>query len=416
MNILFLDQFPSIGGGQRSLLELLPLVKDRRWTARVAVPSDGALSERARAGGFEVELVPCGSYTPGRKTLADFGHYLREARPMTKAIAALAAAHRIDLLYVNGPRLLPAAAWVARAESIPLLFHCHHRILQPWAVRLAGEALRWSRAALIACCRFAAAPLARYARQCSVIYNGVPEPSWRRRPRDPLRPWNIGVIGRVEPEKGQMEFVSAARILSLEFDNCRFVVAGAPLFSGPGYFERVRAASRDLPFEFVGWQNDAGAIFSQLDLLVVPSSDIDSTPRVVIEAFSGGIPVVAFPAGGIPEILEDGKTGFLAARPSPAALASRIQSVLRMGLRPLREVAEQARAVWRERYTLERFQEEVAEAIQEALGNPAEQERGERGDRGRRDQHGRIAEAGDGGSGGERGDAGGDRRDQKIEG
>jgi glycosyltransferase involved in cell wall biosynthesis len=143
-------------------------------------------------------------------------------------------------------------------------------------------------------------------------------------------------------------------------------VAGAPLFSGPEYLDRVKAASHDLPFEFAGWQNDAGAAFSRLDLLVVPSSDVDSTPRVVIEAFSGGIPVVAFPSGGIPEILEDGRTGFLAARATPAALAARIRSVLGMGLRPMRRVAEQARDAWRERYTLERFHDEVGKAIQDA--------------------------------------------------
>jgi glycosyltransferase involved in cell wall biosynthesis len=368
MNILFIDQFRTIGGGQRSLVELLPLVRKRGWSARVALPGGGPLCDRVRACGFEAEFVPCSSYTPGRKTLADFGRYLREVRAMAQAISTLAAEHRIDLLYVNGPRLLPAAAWVARAESIPLLFHCHHRIVQPWVARLAGEALKWSRARVIACCRFAGEPLDRYARRSSIIYNGVPGPSWTRRPRDPVRAWNIGVIGRVEPEKGQMEFVSAARILSREFSNCRFLVAGAPLFSGPEYLERVKEASHDLPFEFLGWQNDIGSTFSQLDLVVVPSSDIDSTPRVVIEAFSGGIPVVAFPAGGIPEILEDGKTGFLADCATPAALAARIRSVLLMGLRPLREVTEQARAAWWEKYTLERFQEEVGEAILETAG------------------------------------------------
>ena len=366
MNILFLDQFRSIGGGQRSLLELLPMVRRRGWNATVAIPGEGALSGGVRARGFEVDVVPCGTYTPLRKTPADFGRYLHEVRPMTNAISALVSAHRIDLLYVNGPRLLPAAAWVARSASIPLLFHCHHRILQPWAVRLAGEALRWARARTIACCRFAGAPLVPYADQCAVIYNGVAEPSWSRRTRDPIKPWNIGVIGRIEEEKGQLEFAAAARILSRELSNCRFVVAGAPLFSSPAYFERVKEASRGLPVQFTGWLDDAGAVFSQLDLLVVPSSNIDATPRVIIEAFSGGIPVVAFPAGGIPEIVEDGHTGFLTAKVTPAALAACIRSVLSRGLRPMREVAAQAKAAWRESYTLERFHAEVAKAIQAA--------------------------------------------------
>ncbi len=276
-------------------MELLPLAHRRGWNARVALPGDGALRSRIEAGGLAVDRIPCGRYAPGRKTTSDFGRYIREIGPMVKTLWALTAAHGTDLLYVNGPRLLPAAAWVARARSIPLIFHCHHRICQPLAARLAGEALRWSHARLIVCCRFAGEPLAGYvaADRFHVIYNGVAGPCWTRRPRDPARPWNIGVIGRVEPEKGQLTFVSAARIISRECGNCRFIIAGAPLFSGPEYLERVRDAGRDLPVQFCGWQDDIGTVFSQLDLLVVPSSDTDSTPRVVIEAFSGGVPVVA---------------------------------------------------------------------------------------------------------------------------
>jgi glycosyltransferase involved in cell wall biosynthesis len=240
--------------------------------------------------------------------------------------------------------------------------------LQPIAIRVAGEALRWSRASMIACCNFAAEPLTPYLPKdrCRVIYNGVPEPSWARRPRDPAGSWNIGVVGRVEPEKGQMKFVAAARILSSQVSNCRFIVAGAPLFSGAEYLEQVKRESRDLPFDFLGWQENIAEVFSQLDLLVVPSSDVDSTPRVVIEAFSGGLPVVAFPAGGIPEIVEDGWTGFLAAANSPAALAARIRSVLSMRLGLLREVADRAQAACREEYALDRFQREVADAIAQA--------------------------------------------------
>ena len=163
MNILFLDQFRTMGGGQRSLLELLPAIRARGWKARVVLPGDGSYSEKLRSGGFPVDFVRCGDYTPARKGLADFVRYCRESLPMLRGILDLTASGRTDLLYVNGPRLLPAAALTALVRSIPLVFHSHHRLVQPAAVRVAGEALRWSRASLIACCRFAAEPLAPYA-------------------------------------------------------------------------------------------------------------------------------------------------------------------------------------------------------------------------------------------------------------
>ena len=46
--------------------------------------------------------------------------------------------------------------------------------------------------------------------------------------------------------------------------------------------------------------------------------------RVVLEAFSAGVPVIAFPAGGIPEAVIDGETGFLTREFTAEALAARI--------------------------------------------------------------------------------------------
>jgi glycosyltransferase involved in cell wall biosynthesis len=369
MNIFFLDQFRSMGGGQRSLLELLPAIRECGWKARVILPGDGAFCEKLRACGFPVDFVRCGEYTPARKRLADFVRYGGESLPALRRIFDLTARHRTDLLYVNGPRLLPAAALVAAARSIPLVFHSHHRLVQPAAVRLAGGALRWSRASLIACCHFAAEPLLPHVDESRsrVVYNGVSKPFWPLRRGDAPESWRIGVIGRVEPEKGQLKFVEAARSLLADFPKYRFAVIGAPLFSGSAYLERVQEAARGLPVEFLGWQDDISTEFSKLDLLVVPSSDSDSTPRVVLEAFSAGIPVVAFPSGGLPELVEDGETGFLAAAPSAAALAARIRSVLSMDSGAVRAVTERALAAWRERHTLGRYQHEVIAAIEQSF-------------------------------------------------
>jgi glycosyltransferase involved in cell wall biosynthesis len=122
-------------------------------------------------------------------------------------------------------------------------------------------------------------------------------------------------------------------------------------------------AARDLPFRFAGWQQDISRVFAKLDLLVVPSTPADSTPRVIVEAFSAGVPVVAFAAGGIPEIVKDGQTGFLASDFTAEALAARIRSVLDMHPGTLRAVVQEAKEAWRARYTLSRFQEDVADAI-----------------------------------------------------
>jgi glycosyltransferase involved in cell wall biosynthesis len=121
-------------------------------------------------------------------------------------------------------------------------------------------------------------------------------------------------------------------------------------------------ASDGLPVEFAGWQDDIGAVLSNLDLLVVPSR-IDSTPRVILEAFAAGVPVVAFPSGGIPEILKDGETGFLTAADTAKALAVRIADILTMPQAQLNSVVEQAYQSWQDNFTLEHYRQHVSDII-----------------------------------------------------
>jgi len=374
MNILCLDQFGELGGAQRCLLDLVPALIDRGWRLHVAAPANGQLAERAAALGATVDPIQCGRYSSGKKTLADMARFAAEAPRLAAGIRGLVRRYDADLIYVNGPRLLPAAALsVANAarKGPRVLFHSHS-LLDGSARRLAGRSLAMLRAAIVASCRFVAAPLLPYSgdRGVRVVYNGVREISLPTRAPMPAE-LRIGVIGRISPEKGQADFLRAARILHKSAPQCRFVICGAPLFSNPTamrYGAALKTLAEDLPVEFAGWTEDVEGVLATLDLLVVPSAAIDATPRVILEAFAAGVPVVAFAAGGIPEIVEHGVTGFLVEERSPEALASAIRDVLREPDR-MREVAQKVRAKVRAAFSLERYQAEMIEAIEAAVGS-----------------------------------------------
>jgi glycosyltransferase involved in cell wall biosynthesis len=357
-NILCLEQFSNLGGGQLALADLLPALRDRGLSVRVALPGDGPLAARFRDLHFAVDTLPMSPYSNGRKTLLDAARYSLELPALSRAIQRLIARHRVDLLYVNGPRLLPAASFAARRTSVPLLFHCHNRIAQPAAAFLAGRALRLSHARVIACSRFAVEPLKPHieADLLSILYNGVAPLAFENRTPAP-KPRRIGVIGRIDPEKGQLEFVRAAHALLPQFPGCTFSIIGAPSFSHNEYFDQVVRASAGLPITFTGWRNDIANVFAGLDLLVVPSAPLDAAPRVVLEAFAARVPVVAFASGGIPEIIEDGVNGFLA---QPQALTARIATVLTMDLG---KVVEQAYKCWQTNYTLAAYRQRVTDLL-----------------------------------------------------
>lgn len=368
MKILCVEQFPNLGGGQLSLLDLLPGFRDRGWQPIVAIPGDGLLAQRVRSLQCEVELFDSPPYANGRKRALDVARYASEVPRLTRFLMRLIRTYKADLLYVNAARMLPMASLAASRRSLPLVFHCHNRVNQNIALSLLGASLKLGRARVISCCRYSAEPLRRYVPDgsISVVYSGVADTrSSLAPPHSTTR--RIGVIGRIEPEKGQLEFVAAARLLARSRD-CQFVVVGAPLFGGMRYFEQVLRASSDLPIQFLGWRHDVPDILSTLDVLVVPSASIDSAPRVIFEAFAAGVPVVAFPSGGIPEIVRDSHNGFLASAFTSEALAARIRFVLDLDDSFRQSIAANARHCWRERHSLVTFRRDVSEIVAEAAG------------------------------------------------
>jgi glycosyltransferase involved in cell wall biosynthesis len=360
--LLILDQFNQLGGAQRCLLDLLPAFLEAGYVTHIAVPGDGPLADGARSRGALVHRIPCGAYTSGAKSWMDAARFAADLPRQALRIASLVSKHRIDLIYVNGPRLLPAAALVA--GGCPVVFHAHSIVAQQSAARLMRWALRLTHANVIAACRFVLEPLAADAGPARVIYNGVAPVKCVRR-RSDNRPWRVGVIGRIAPEKGQLEFVQAARLILGQL-SCEFVVCGDALFSNPQYSRRVRAEAEGLPIEFTGWSDDIGDVLAALDLVVVPSSAVEATTRVIPEAFSAGVPVVAFRSGGIPEIVEDGVTGVLSA-PTARDLAAKLLELFSNGGGLLDSLSSRAQVVFAKRFSLERYRSEVLDVVGRAF-------------------------------------------------
>ena len=368
--ILCIDQFSQLGGGQRSLLDLLPALSELGWRPCLAVPGDGPFPESVRSLGYSTYSFASGPYRSKKKTLAQHFRYASELPAIVRSFVDIIKTNKIDLIYVNGPRYVPPAAWVGWRTGTPVVFHSHNRPQQSSALALAGQALELASAHVIACCQYTAEPFREYidSDRLRIIYNGVAEMSagLSRKAHNKIK--TIGVIGRIEEEKGQLPFVqAAARLIAMEDLDCQFRIIGSPMFSGTKYYKKVLAASAGLPIQFVEWRENMAEVYSNLDLVIVPSSTVEATTRVIPEAYSAGLPVVAFPVGGIPEILNDGETGFLAKDASVQALAERIRAVIRMDPDELAAVVARARNHWAQRFTLETYRANVCAVLARAL-------------------------------------------------
>ena len=137
----------------------------------------------------------------------------------------------------------------------------------------------------------------------------------------------VGIIGRIFPIKNHRLFLESAAQVAEQESNVRFVIVGDGILR-----REMEQYAQDLGIRqqviFTGWRRDLPRIYADLDLLVV-SSDNEGTPVSAIEAMASGCPVVATQVGGLPDLVQNGETGYLVPSKQPQALAAAMLELIR---------------------------------------------------------------------------------------
>lgn len=165
------------------------------------------------------------------------------------------------------------------------------------------------------------------AKRVSVLPYCVLSEDLARRSVKPVRKKNILFIGRGIKTKGLMALLKAFFLLRNREATLSVLGEGPILEKAKKYAAKLRIGSG---VKFVGWvKHDSLADYYQkCSLLVVPSLWPEPFGLVGLEAMFFKKPVVAFDVGGIPDWLEDGKTGFLVEKGNIKSLAKRIDLLL----------------------------------------------------------------------------------------
>lgn len=141
----------------------------------------------------------------------------------------------------------------------------------------------------------------------------------------------VGMVSALRSEKAHDVAIAAVARLRADFPKLRLLIAG----QGASHDEIVRlAAPHGDRVVVAGLRTDVMRLFDALDVCLHPSR-ADALPTTLIEAMAASVPVVATDVGGIPELVDDGRTGLLvAAPPTVDAVAAALGRLL--GDAPLR--------------------------------------------------------------------------------
>jgi len=115
-----------------------------------------------------------------------------------------------------------------------------------------------------------------------------------------------------------------------------------------------------------GYRSDVPELLRCADTLVLPS-ETESAPLTILEAMSTGLPVIATDVGGIPEIVDDGRNGFLVPLKHPEDIAERILE-LHGDREKLRRMGAAARETILERYSTETVVQQYLEVYERVTG------------------------------------------------
>ncbi len=324
MKILYFNQTGEIGGAETSLLDNLEFLRERGHQLAVAAPENGPLLGRAVVRGADTYPVECEPIrvSAGAGSLPE---YIRATMRNARAFSGVCNAAKPDVVHGNTLRAGLIAS-IAAGSRIPVIWHIRYRMPDGLVSFMVRQTASFSAAAIIANSQFTAGSFStteRMKSKTTVIYNGFDFDKFRGRKgnvrvdigagEDDIVVAQVGNIGDIKNQKLTLE---AAAVALQTNPSLRFVFAGSPLFKDENerYEEELKELHASLGLGdravFLGYCDDVCEIYSAADIVVCPSR-METFGRVAVEAAAAGIPVIGACVGGLPEIIDDGRTGVL---------------------------------------------------------------------------------------------------------
>jgi len=188
-----------------------------------------------------------------------------------------------------------------------------------------------------------------------VIYNGVDLSKFRLKEYrwgDVAR-YNIGCVARLEKEKGIEFLIQAVKIVREFIPFARLIIVGEGPERRKLMWLSERLGLKEI-IQWVGYQREIEKWYGFFDALVLPSVKRESFGITLVEAMAMGIPVVASRLGGIPEIIDHKKNGFLAKPGDSQDLADQLM-YLYNNRSEVRQMILAARKKIEDQFSLERM-------------------------------------------------------------
>jgi glycosyltransferase involved in cell wall biosynthesis len=343
--ILFINHAAVIAGAEYALMQLAIAYRE---TSQVLLLADGPLRSVLESQGVTVKILAAPTTVMSVRTSSGV-QSLKALPDLLKTAHQVAEiSQNFDVIHANSQKAFIVASLARLMGGKPLTWHLHdiltashfspvnRKVAVFLANRFAAKMIAPSQAVVDAFVNVGGKTL-----RSQVIYNGISPARFEHisatqseqvraeigiSSDTPL----VGLFSRLSPWKGQHVLLEAMKRLP---PSAHALIVGAALFGEDDYAASIRErvqqdASLKQRVHLLGFRQDVPALMSACDILVHTSIEPEPCASVVIEGQLAHKPVIAAAAGGMFEVIQDGKTGRLVPPGDAVALANVIQSLL----------------------------------------------------------------------------------------
>lgn len=345
--VLFVHAGAELYGADRILLELVAGLRARGHAVDVVLPGPGPLHAELARLGVVAQTRNLGVLR--RRYFSPLGLLNRLCRLLGAVffLRRLVRERGVAVVHSNTTAVF-AGVLAARLAGVPHVWHVHEITTRPrWFAHvvaacvglLTQRAVFVSAAAREHLCGLSA----RVRAKAVVIHNGIDSARAQDGKPGVLRAecgWDgahvvVAMVGRINWWKGQGALLACAAQLAPTDARLRFLMVGGTYDGDEHSRQQLLAAighaglsDRVVVQDF---RADVGNVLADTDIFVLPSTEPDPFPTVVLEAMAAGKPVVAFGHGGVCEMVADGISGILCPPVATDALAAAIRRLAASG-------------------------------------------------------------------------------------
>ena len=380
-NILFVSHSSELNGAELWLVESLKRLDKHKYAPFLIVPRPGPLEKTAKDLGLKTRVVPMKwSLTEKSKIWRQPFAWLWNIHSVRR-LANVIREKKIGLVFTNSAAM-SGGAKAAKRMGVPHVWAIHEvlRGKNPFLYYMFGSKplvnfiLKHSAKVIVnsEICRAAFPDSDKLA----LIYNGVEIKSGDENRQNAIRKelgiregdLVAGVVGKIYEGKGQREAILAVAALSRQYPDLKLLVVGE--VRDDTYYRGLQDVAKANGLGgrvlFVGYHPDLVNILKIMNVLIA-ASVVESFGRAALEGMAAGVPVLAVRAGGLPEIVEHGRNGFLVDSRDPQEIARAMNFIFQSPAKAKEAVEGGFKAV-REKFSLDQQVRGIERVIDQTLG------------------------------------------------